>query len=194
MNHRLFEFLVCLACCCTIGCAQEADAPRQAASLEILAPTVGVSIQQITNEKTSLIPKRMVGKRKVTRRWILNRRFIEEKATTTFKGFPKAESVAIYSFDEHQGVFRWWVYDTFGVASEFTGTWDAKDRTIEWKMARPRSDGYTHVSRENVHPDGTLEWEAEGRQQTRHRIDRNTFRPCRKERHDPEEVHPSPAA
>ncbi len=159
---RLIALLACL-CCCT-SCAQEPAPDQQAASLEVLAPTAGVSVQKLTNEKTSLVPERMVGERKVTRRWILNRKFIEEKATTTFKGFPRGESLAIYSFDEHNGVFRWWVYDTFGVASEFVGSWNAKDRSIEWKMAEPRSDGYVHTAKEHMRADGTIEWESKGTQ------------------------------
>ena len=153
----------CSACCCA-GRAQDATLDDRRPSLAILAPTIGVSVQQVTNQKTAFVPKRMVGERQVTRRWILNRKFIEERATTVFKGSAKGESHAIYTYDEHRSLFTWWVFDTFGVASEFTGTWDAKNRTIAWTTAQKRSDRYTHVTKEIVHDDGTLEWESKGTQ------------------------------
>lgn len=161
---RLAILLVTYGSGSYLAMAQEAILDANRPSLAILAPTIGVSVQQLVNEKTAFVPKRMVGERQVTRRWMLDQKFIEERATTLFEGFPKGETRAVYTFDERENRFRWWIFDTFGVASEFSGTWDAKNRTITWKISRKRSDGYTHVTKETVHRDGRLEWEAKGTQ------------------------------
>ena len=163
----MIRCVILSAACCACFCqslAQDAPLDAERPSLAILAPTIGVSVQQLVNEQTAFVPNRMVGKRRVTRRWILNRKFVEERATTMFAGFPQGESHAIYTNDELQAEFRWWVFDTFGVASEFIGTWDAKNRTITWKTAKKRADGYQHVTVEVVNDDGTLSWEAKGTQ------------------------------
>lgn len=160
---RYLATLIVVLGLCSLSFSQDKPDGKPAPSLEILAVTIGESVQELTNEQTSLVPKRMVGKRKILRRWILDRKFIEEIATTDFSGY-KGESRAIYAFDEHENVFRWWVFDTFGVASEFVGTWIPNKTAIKWKLAQTRPDGYSHSVLERVNADGTLEWDAKGRQ------------------------------
>lgn len=155
--------LIAFIALCSASTAQDLQENKPVASLEILAATIGDSLQELTNEQTALIPKRMIGKRKVTRGWTLDRKFIEETATTEFPGF-KGESRAMFTFDEYENVFRWWVFDTYGVASEYVGTWIPDERSIKWEMAKERTDGYTHSVLERINADGTLEWEAKGRQ------------------------------
>lgn len=159
---RQFATLTVISFLCCSSLAEDAPDSKRVASLQILSSTIGDSVQELINEQTAFVPKRMVGKRTVSRRWILNRKFIEETAVTEFPGL-KSESRALLSFDEHENVFRWWTFDTFGVASEFVGTWIPDERSIKWKMAKPRSDGYTHLVLERVNRDGTIEWDAKGR-------------------------------
>ena len=68
--------------------------------------------------------------------WIFDGKFVLETIHSD-----KHETRTLYGYDKAKKVYRKWSFDNKGATSEWSGTWDAENKSMTWKP----SDGTLHT-------------------------------------------------
>jgi hypothetical protein len=100
----------------------------------------------------------MSGKGTTTAEWVLNGRFLRQTWTLKLEdGSPATEGTTFMTYDPRKRVYRSWMFNSTGSASESEGTWDEKSRTMTSTM-RNAEEGTTTTVKATFAAEGTETW------------------------------------
>ena len=90
--------------------------------------------------------------------WIHGGRFLRQTwNVNAANGLPDFNGSSIRTYDPRTRTYRTWSFDSAGDTAESQGEWDAKARTLTWKIRENNSGGMT-ISTSTFPEDGQESW------------------------------------
>jgi hypothetical protein len=128
------------------------DDPPKPPELKVLEQLVGTWKDEATFKTAIWTPKERKESTTQQGEWALKGRFLSLRGRNGDGG----EDLQLMTFDPDQKAFRRWYFDSEGNATESTGQWDEKTRTLTWTGSL--GDGVTAVSVWKFTDKNTLDW------------------------------------
>src|SRR5687767_10371585 len=106
-----------------------ADAQEKTPEAEVLDRWVGTWKTEFVNKAAEWNPKEVKTTGKITCKWVLGGKFVEEAGS----GTNGVEHRVLWWYDTSRKAYRNAYFNSEGNATDATGTWDAKTTTMTWK-------------------------------------------------------------
>jgi hypothetical protein len=146
----LLAFLLAGAFC--LGTRAD-DGPAKPPELKVLERLVGTWESDVIAKPAEWTPKEVRTKGTLTREWVLNGRFLQEKGIDEQK-----PNLCMFTYDVQKKAFRFWRFDSEGGAMELSGQWDEASKTMLWKAEM--GNGLTSIGPMRFIDADTIHWEA----------------------------------
>jgi hypothetical protein len=127
--------------------------PPRPPELKVLEKLVGTWDWETIAKPAVWTPEEVRAKGTLTRDWVLNRRFLQEKG-----GNADNPSVCMFTYDTNKKAYRFWMFNAAGNSLELTGQWNETTRTMTWKG--DVGNGITTSGPMRFVDDDTTEWTA----------------------------------
>jgi hypothetical protein len=122
-NVNWFAFLATV-CVSVISSAAEPTAPKPP-ELKVLERLVGTWNSESVSRVAVWTPVEARAKGVLTREWVLDGRFVQEKSKQS-----DGDAIVMFSFDAEKKVYRWWLFNSHGHSMETQGQWDETTHTF----------------------------------------------------------------
>lgn len=133
--------------------SQAEDAPPKPPEMKVLDRLVGKWESETISKPAEWTPKEVRGKQSITREWVLNGRYIQEKG-----GDAENPAICMFTYDSDKKAYRFWLFSGAGNAMELTGQWDEASKVMTWKG--DMGNGITTSGPMRFIDDNTVEWQA----------------------------------
>ncbi len=159
MKLKILTALLMLAC---VGPDWGADKEPMSPEQKVLDKLIGIWEWEETTKPGPGAPSGQKEQGTITRQWVLNGRFVEEKG-----GSKESQRIILWSYDAQKKAYRGWHFQSSGDTIDWVGQWDEAKKTFTWKLER---DGITATIPFRFLDDDTAVWEVvvqdkEGKQQ-----------------------------
>ena len=129
------------------------EGPVKPPELKVLERLIGKWDSEVILKPAEWTPKEIRTKGTLTREWVLNDRFVQEKG-----GGPENPALCMFTYDSEKKAYRFWLFDSTGGALEQTGQWDEVSKIMTWKGSV--GNGITTGGPMRFVDDNTIEWQA----------------------------------
>jgi hypothetical protein len=149
--------MVCLFAFLVVGVlglsSRAGDVPAKPPELKVLERLIGTWESDVISKPAEWTPKEVRTKGTLTREWVLNGRFVQEKG-----GDLQNPNLCLFTYDVQKKAYRFWLFDSAGTAMELTGHWDEASKTMTWKAEL--GNGITTSGPMRFVDANTIEWQA----------------------------------
>lgn len=121
--------------------------------LNVLEKLIGTWDSETIAKPAVWTPQEVRTKGTLTREWVLNRRFVQEKG-----GNSDNPSICMFTYDSNKKAYRFWLFTATGNSLELTGQWNGATKTMTWKG--DVGNGITTGGPMRFVDDDTIEWTA----------------------------------
>jgi hypothetical protein len=102
------------------------EPPPKPPELKVLERLVGTWDWKVISRPAEWTPKEMQTTGTVTREWVLNGRFVQEKSIDA----DKREGLVLWTYDSQKKAFRTWHFMSDGFTNDSLGKWDEGSKTL----------------------------------------------------------------
>ncbi len=113
-----------VVCVAAFSSAAEPTASKPP-ELKVLERLVGTWDSESVSRVAEWTPVEAHAKGVLTRDWVLDGRFVQEKAKQS-----DGDAIVMFSFDVERKAYRWWLFNAHGHAMETQGQWDETTKTF----------------------------------------------------------------
>jgi hypothetical protein len=130
MTHRA-RLPVCFMLLGLSAAAGQAQPPPKPPELKVLERFVGAWDFGVISMKAEWTPKQSSSTGTSANEWTLDGRALRRRVR-----HPDLETIEMMTYDAGKKAYRYWIFDSRGAATELTGQWDEKTRTLTFTGAR----------------------------------------------------------
>ncbi len=148
MKLKILTALLMLAC---VGPGWGADKEPMSPEQKVLDKLIGTWEYEETTKPGPGIPSGQNEQGTITRQWVLNGRFVEEKG-----GSKDSQHIILWTYNTEKKAYEGWMFHSSGTTMKWLGQWDEAKKSFTWKAER---DGAMATIPFRFLDDDTAVWE-----------------------------------